>query len=66
MTSPIRGIAYARLSAPDFGVMQEFLQQFGLIKVHRDSHRLYMRGTEESPFIHVTERGDRGHDCLRL
>src|SRR5258708_4918899 len=60
MASPIKGIAYARLSAPDLGVMQEFLQEFGLVLVHRDSNRLYMRGTGSSAFIHVTERGDAG------
>jgi len=60
MASPIKGIAYARLSAPDLGVMQEFLQEFGLITVHRDTTRLYMRGTGSSPFLHVTERGDAG------
>ncbi len=60
MTSPITGIAYARLSAPDLDVMQEFLEDFGLLKVHRDSKRLYMRGTGDSPFIHVTELGEPG------
>jgi catechol 2,3-dioxygenase-like lactoylglutathione lyase family enzyme len=60
MASPIKGIAYARLSAPDLGVMQEFLQEFGLVTVHRDSNRLYMRGIGSSPFLHVTERGDAG------
>lgn len=60
MTSPITGIAYARLSAPDLDVMQQFLEDFGMIKVHRDSKRLYMRGTGDAPFIHVTELGEPG------
>lgn len=60
MTSPITGIAYARLSAPDLDVMQEFLEDFGMVKVHRDAKRLYMRGTGDSPFIHVTELGEPG------
>jgi catechol 2,3-dioxygenase-like lactoylglutathione lyase family enzyme len=60
MTSPITGIAYARLSAPDLDVMQGFLEDFGMVKVHRDDQRLYMRGTGDSPFIHVTELGEAG------
>lgn len=60
MTSPISGIAYARLSAPDLDVMQQFLEDFGMVKVHRDAMRLYMRGTGEAPFIHVTELGEPG------
>jgi hypothetical protein len=60
MTSPITGIAYARLSAPDLDVMQEFLEDFGFVMAQRDSKRLYMRGTGDSPFIHVTELGDPG------
>lgn len=60
MTSPIRSIAYSRLSAPDLGVMQEFLEAFGLVTVHRDDERLFMRGIGSSPFLHVTERGDPG------
>jgi catechol 2,3-dioxygenase-like lactoylglutathione lyase family enzyme len=60
MPSPITGIAYARLSAPDLDVIQEFLEAFGLVTTHRDNNRLYMRGIGESPFLHVTERGDPG------
>src|SRR5689334_12561887 len=60
MTSPITGIAYVRLSAPDLDVMQDFLENFGLVKVHRDSKRLFMRGIDTSPFIHVTELGPPG------
>ena len=60
MTSPIKAISYARLSAPDLDVMQQFLEDFGLVKVHRDAQRLYMRGTGNDPFIHVTELGEAG------
>jgi hypothetical protein len=60
MTSPISGISYGRLSAPDLGVMQQFLEDFGLVTVHRDAKRLYMRGTGDAPFIHVTELGEAG------
>lgn len=60
MASPISGIAYARLSAPDLDVMQEFLENFGFVKAQRDDKRLYMRGTGDLPFLHVTELGDPG------
>jgi catechol 2,3-dioxygenase-like lactoylglutathione lyase family enzyme len=60
MASPITGISHARLSAPDLGVMQDFLEAFGLLTVHRDQDRLYMRGIDDSPFLHVTERGNPG------
>jgi catechol 2,3-dioxygenase-like lactoylglutathione lyase family enzyme len=60
MYSPITCIAYERLSAPDLGVMKDFLEAFGLVTVHRDSNRLYMRGVGDSPFLHVTERGEPG------
>jgi predicted enzyme related to lactoylglutathione lyase len=60
MASPITGITYARLSAPDLGVMQEFLETFGLVTVQRDSQRLYMRGTGDAAFLHVTELGEPG------
>ncbi|RKP57844.1 VOC family protein [Pararobbsia silviterrae] len=60
MHSPITGISYARLSVPDLDVMQTFLTDFGLILVHRDSKRLYMRGTGDAPFIHVCELGEPG------
>ncbi len=60
MGSPVTGIAYARLSAPDLDVMQDFLEAFGLVKVHRDAKRLYMRGIDPQPFLHVTELGEPG------
>lgn len=61
MSSIISSVAYARLSAPDLDEMQEFLEAFGLVQVHRDNRRLYMRGMNDSPFIHVTELGEPGH-----
>ncbi|MBA1242601.1 VOC family protein [Pseudomonas japonica] len=60
MPSIISGISFVRLSAPDLGRMQAFLEDFGLMLVHRDAQRLYMRGVGETPFLHVTELGDPG------
>ncbi|SDV50602.1 VOC family protein [Chitinasiproducens palmae] len=60
MPSNISGMSYVRLGAPDLGRMEHFLEDFGMVKVHRDATRLYMRGVGESPFLHVTELGDPG------
>ena len=60
MPSRISGIAYVRLSAPDLDRMQAFLTDFGMVVAHRDDERLYMRGIGESPYFHVTERGEPG------
>ncbi|WP_198017962.1 VOC family protein [Burkholderia sp. WSM2230] len=49
-----------RLSAPDLGRMQAFLEDFGMALAHRDAKRLYMRGVSDTPFLHVTELGDPG------
>lgn len=55
-----RSIAWCRLRAPDLGVMEEFLLDFGLLTAERTPTALYMRGTGPRPFIHVTELGDPG------
>jgi catechol 2,3-dioxygenase-like lactoylglutathione lyase family enzyme len=60
VTTPISGISHVRLSAPDLGRMQAFLEDFGMIEVHRDAKTLYMRGIGTDPFIHVTELGAPG------
>jgi len=60
MSSLISGMSYVRLSAPDLGRMQAFLEDFGMVLVERDARRLYMRGIGEAPFLHVTELGDPG------
>jgi catechol 2,3-dioxygenase-like lactoylglutathione lyase family enzyme len=56
----ISGLSYVRLSAPDLGRMEAFLQDFGMQKVHRDERTLYMRGIGSSPCLHVTELGEPG------
>ncbi|MDR5794945.1 VOC family protein [Caballeronia sp. LZ008] len=60
MASPINGMAFVRLSAPDLGMMQAFLEDFGMVVAHRDDTRLFMRGVGDAPFLHVTELGDPG------
>jgi catechol 2,3-dioxygenase-like lactoylglutathione lyase family enzyme len=53
----VQDIAYGRLAAPDLDLMEEFLTRFGLLKVERTGTALYMRGTDPSHHIHVTEKG---------
>lgn len=56
----VTDVAFARFSAPDLGQMRSFLEDFGLV-VHESSDEvLYARGTDESPWIHSTERGEPG------
>lgn len=60
MTSIVHSMAFVRLSAPDLGRMEAFLTDFGMTKVHRDEQRLYMRGLNSAPYLHVTELGEPG------
>lgn len=60
LTAAINGISHVRLSAPDLGRMEDFLVDFGMVKVHRDDSTLYMRGIGPSPYLHVTELGEPG------
>jgi catechol 2,3-dioxygenase-like lactoylglutathione lyase family enzyme len=54
----VTDIAYGRLQSPDLDAMEEFLTEFGLIKVERTATALYMRGTDPVHHIHITEKGD--------
>jgi hypothetical protein len=51
-------IAYARLRSPDLDVQEQFLTDFGLVRVARTANALYMRGTDPFHHIHITEKGD--------
>ena len=53
----VRDIAYVRFAAPDLDLMKRFLSDFGLV-VHSEGDVLHARGTDPSPYLHVTERGD--------
>jgi catechol 2,3-dioxygenase-like lactoylglutathione lyase family enzyme len=53
----VRDIAYVRFAAPDLGAMEQFLTDFGLLVHAREDQRLYARGTDPSPYLHVTELG---------
>jgi len=53
----IEDIAFVRFQAPDLAVMRGFLEEFGL-NCFEHQNRLYGRGADGSPFVHVTEQGD--------
>lgn len=52
-----KDVKYVRFAAPDLDLMQTFVEDFGLVVVHRDDDVLYSRGLEGSPFLHVVHRG---------
>src|SRR5436189_2872939 len=56
--STVKDLASGRLRAPDLDVMEEFLTHFGMIRTERTPNALYMRGTDPSHHLHVTEKGD--------
>jgi catechol 2,3-dioxygenase-like lactoylglutathione lyase family enzyme len=52
----VEDIAHVRFSAPDMRAMRSFLEDFGL-SCFEEGGRLYGKGTDGRPFIHVTEAG---------
>lgn len=56
----VTDIAYVRMGAPDLDRMESFTRDFGLVTSARDPERLYVRGTDPEPYVHVTERGEPG------
>jgi hypothetical protein len=52
----VRDLAYARLRSPDLDAEEGFLTAFGMVRAARTPRALYMRGTDPSHHIHVTER----------
>lgn len=56
----VKDIAYVRFGAPDLDAMQRFTTDFGLVTTQRTDDRLYCRGTDPEPYVHVSERGEAG------
>jgi len=56
----VTDIAYVRFTAPDLDLMEKFAVDFGLVVAQRTDERLFCRGTDPSPYVHVTERGEVG------
>jgi catechol 2,3-dioxygenase-like lactoylglutathione lyase family enzyme len=55
-TIRIEDIAHVRYAAPDLPAMRAFLEDFGL-DCFEHGGRLYGRGSDGRPFVHVTEPG---------
>lgn len=56
----VRDIAFVRFGAPDLDSMEQFLHDFGLVTAERNDSVIFARGTDPSPYVHVTERGEAG------
>ena len=56
----VHDIAYVRFAAPDLDAMQRFAADFGLVLTAHENDVLYHRGTDPSPYCHVTELGEAG------
>ncbi|MFW2335468.1 VOC family protein [Ilumatobacter sp.] len=54
----VNDIAFVRFRAPDLDEMEAFLVDFGLQRSERTDDTLYMRGTDDEGFVHVTHLGD--------
>ena len=53
----IDDIAHVRFAAPDLGVMRSFLEDFGMTCFEAGG-RLYGKGSDGRPFVHVTQPGE--------
>jgi catechol 2,3-dioxygenase-like lactoylglutathione lyase family enzyme len=53
----VEDIAHVRFAAPDLAMMRGFLEDFGL-SCFEESGRLYGKGSDGRPFVHVTETGE--------
>ncbi len=56
----VKDVSFVRFSAPDLDVMEKFATDFGLVTAERSEDRLYLRGTDAAPYVHVTEKGEPG------
>jgi catechol 2,3-dioxygenase-like lactoylglutathione lyase family enzyme len=56
----VKDVAYVRFGAPDLDKMERFVTDFGLVVTVRDDDVIYARGTDPSPYAHVTEEGEAG------
>ena len=54
----VKDIAYGRLCSPDLDIQEEFLTEFGMVRVERTNDALYMRGTDPDQYLHVTHKGE--------
>jgi catechol 2,3-dioxygenase-like lactoylglutathione lyase family enzyme len=57
MSIKVNDIAFVRFQAPDLDLMEAFLEDFGLRCAQRTDDTLYMRGTDDEGYVHVTHLG---------
>ncbi len=62
----IQDVAFVRFSAPDLDEMERFLAEFGMVRTERTDDRLYMRGLDSDPYLHVSHRGEPGFLAIAL
>lgn len=63
----VEDVAYVRFSAPDLPRMEQFLTVFGMMRADsNDPDQLFMRGSSESPVLHITEVGEPRFVALGL
>lgn len=55
----VEDIAFVRFRAPDLEEMRAFLLDFGFGCLEHDG-KLYARGSDGAPYLHITEAGDPG------
>ncbi|MFM7445990.1 MAG: VOC family protein, partial [Tabrizicola sp.] len=53
----VEDIAHVRFAAPDLAVMRSFLEDFGMA-AFEEGGRLYGKGGDGRPFLHVTQLGE--------
>jgi catechol 2,3-dioxygenase-like lactoylglutathione lyase family enzyme len=53
----VTDLAYIRLQSPSLDQAEEFLTHFGMACAERTKDRLYMRGTDPAPYLHITHLG---------
>ena len=54
MSVKVVDIAFVRFGAPDLDVTEAFLTDFGMQRAARNESTLYMRGTDDEGYVHVT------------
>jgi hypothetical protein len=57
-TIKVADFAWGRLRAPDLDRMEEFLIHYGFVRAERTNNALYMRGSDPTHHIHITEKGE--------
>lgn len=54
----VTDVAFVRFAAPDLDLMEQYFIDFGMQRSQRTDTALYMRGTDDEGFVHVTELAD--------